>query len=612
MGGVSTSHSALSRDGRKSSSAYDLRSWQGLTTVLRVAKEKLPPAEHAAFRDLVLQYAQRGGDVEYRKQIDAVLAKLDAPAPKEESKPEPKVEVQKREVATAISSTYTPLRSARPTPRFSVQSAPSAPAPIPEPIEKEETEAPLSVPVPEPEPVVEEAPEPEEVIEERPRSVPVVEEAPSAPKSLEEHKARITEIKRLVNEQIGNPVALVGAHHELGKEYMQALLAALKATGGGGVGADAAMRRLEDSYSALLTDKPQPKEDPVPAASPILKPVPVPPAPAKPVPPVIPKPEPKPEPVPIPEPSKLVPPPMPRPVPPVVPPKPVAPPMPQPQPAPVPRPVPPVPKPVEIPVIRESAPVSTSEPSKPIPPPVPKPVPPVSKPVPSAPQPAPKPTTFSPTAALAARLKELELEAAKQKQSASTSASAPTPIPKPVPPIPKPVAPTPKPAPTAVPEETPVPKPAPAPEPLSHASGFPETKYTQKSIGAVSAEALAASGLGSEIQEARQSQSELASPAITKALHDLLHEWSIFESSGFFGTGPSGPEHPLYIKIAPLSMGEIITGRYEGADRHVNNVIHDYVNAWRHEQGIAYTPSETFEHYLRRVVQRIQKRQTAA
>jgi hypothetical protein len=138
---------------------------------------------------------------------------------------------------------------------------------------------------------------------------------------------------------------------------------------------------------------------------------------------------------------------------------------------------------------------------------------------------------------------------------------------------------------------------------------FPKTKYTEKRVGAASIASLAASGINTDVHEVQQS--ELVSPRITQALHELLHEWNIFSSSGFLGMGPSGAEHPLYIRLAPLTMGEIITGRYEGADRKVNNIIHDYVNAWRHEQGIAYTPNETFEHYLRRVVLRIQKRQAS-
>ena len=104
-------------------------------------------------------------------------------------------------------------------------------------------------------------------------------------------------------------------------------------------------------------------------------------------------------------------------------------------------------------------------------------------------------------------------------------------------------------------------------------------------------------------------QSELALPEITSALDQLLHEWNIFASSGMFGIGPGGMEHPLYKVIAPLTMAEVMTGRWEKSDRETVRTIKDYVDAWRHEQGVAYNPTETFEHYLRRVLQRIVKRQ---
>ncbi len=104
-------------------------------------------------------------------------------------------------------------------------------------------------------------------------------------------------------------------------------------------------------------------------------------------------------------------------------------------------------------------------------------------------------------------------------------------------------------------------------------------------------------------------QAELMSPDVTMALTELLHEWNIFASSGLFGFGPGGVEHPLYIKLSSLPMGEVLAGRFEGVDMKVVRTIKEYINAWRHEQGIAYTPSETFEHYLRRVSQRILKRQ---
>lgn len=602
MGGKSTSQSAVLRGESSTRPAYDLRSWQGLTDVLRAAKQKLTPDKHAVFRDLVLRYAQQGGDAALKDEIDAVLAKLDTP----QAQTSLATETVPQSQSSARPPTAPSNRMGRPVPQFAVrQSAsesvvapapapqpaiPNTPPPAPAPVPVPPPPAPAPMPEPKPEPVpvppapAFEPPAPKPV--EIPRPEPMASPAPPAPKeefsgtprSLDEHKARIIEIKRLVNEQIGNPVALVGAHKTLGKEYMQALLTALKATGGGGVGADAAMRRLEDAYTALLTDTPEtaapsvPAPDPVPVPEPvpvvavkeeILPPPPTPPAPL----PVIEVQEPVPEVVPqkeevlapvkevISEPIEVPLPVIPKPIS-----KPPAPPIaiPRPEPKSMPQPAPARPAPASV--------VPPSPPRRDVV--TPKPV-------------APNQVILSPRE--------------KVQPSAALSAAAR-------------LAALTKDVPQPAPKADIVPKAEVSPQkPAPVESSFQQTKYTQKKVGSVSVQALAASGIDTDEHEVRQS--ELASPKITKALHELLDEWSIFNASGFLGMGPSGAEHPLYIRLAPLSMGEILTGRYEGADRKVNTVVHDYVNAWRHEQGIAYTPSETFEHYLRRVVQRIQKRQ---
>jgi hypothetical protein len=92
---------------------------------------------------------------------------------------------------------------------------------------------------------------------------------------------------------------------------------------------------------------------------------------------------------------------------------------------------------------------------------------------------------------------------------------------------------------------------------------------------------------------------------VDAGLGQLLSEWSLFKKSGFFGTGPHGREHPLFIQLAPLPMAHIVAGRYEGATAEVRQSITDYMNGWRYEQGIIYEQNETFEHYLRRVIKHI-------
>lgn len=101
-------------------------------------------------------------------------------------------------------------------------------------------------------------------------------------------------------------------------------------------------------------------------------------------------------------------------------------------------------------------------------------------------------------------------------------------------------------------------------------------------------------------------------PDITNGLNQLLSEWKLFKSSGIFGTGPSGAEHPLYKKLANLQMTAVVTGRFEGATPEIKQSITDYMNGWRYEEGIIHEHGETFENYLRRVIQKIiDKRKSA-
>lgn len=103
----------------------------------------------------------------------------------------------------------------------------------------------------------------------------------------------------------------------------------------------------------------------------------------------------------------------------------------------------------------------------------------------------------------------------------------------------------------------------------------------------------------------------LMTPEVTNGLDQLLSEWSHFKSSGIFGTGPSGRDHPLYKKIGNLTMAAVIAGRFDGATPAIKQSITDYMNGWRYEEGIIHEHGETFEHYLRRVVHHIlRKRRT--
>lgn len=100
---------------------------------------------------------------------------------------------------------------------------------------------------------------------------------------------------------------------------------------------------------------------------------------------------------------------------------------------------------------------------------------------------------------------------------------------------------------------------------------------------------------------------ELHTETIDAALEQLLSEWRIFKKSGFLGTGPNGSEHPLYKKLQNLPMAAVVAGRFEGATKEIRQNISDYMNGWRYEHNIVHKMDEPFEHYLRRVIKHILK-----
>ena len=100
----------------------------------------------------------------------------------------------------------------------------------------------------------------------------------------------------------------------------------------------------------------------------------------------------------------------------------------------------------------------------------------------------------------------------------------------------------------------------------------------------------------------------LMSPEITDGLKQLLNEWRIFKGGGIFGTGPSGIDHPLFKTLSTLPMAAVITSRFEGSTPEIKQSISDYMNGWHYEQGVVHEMSETFEHYLRRIIATILSR----
>lgn len=543
MGGKSTLHSAVLKDDTAPvSSSFDLRSWQGLTQVLKIAKDFLKePSDYAEFRNLVLQYAQQGGDIELKKKIDAIIATFkegESSAPRQIADKNPTVEEvsSNKEESRPIPAVY---NGRRVKPNFGASVSTKVIEPVEVPVV---VEAVSNIPVPDmlvPE-VKDEAPAP--IIE-----VDLPKEEVEAPKTLEEYKARITEIKRLVNDKVGNPASLMNSKDGFGKKYMSALLTALKATSAGGQGnVESAMHDLESAYALVIHEasvgEVGVKEDveniiPVSTESPqtiVLE-------------------------------EKV--------------------------------------DTVDVPT-REDDSVKFDK-----------------APVDSVIDDAP------PIEVIQDISQEEEVEAVLPEEKVTGDV-------------------------VEVPEE-----------PERHESFQNSFQKTDDAISAVVSsvhkrkdqvsddDPLAtllvnendgydkwshssddAHGESQRVSQAKrdtyietqgadmsskssntevyEQQAELSSPETTALLNNLLQEWSIFSGSGLFGIGPDGLEHPLYIQLAPLTMGEVMSGRWEKVDPKVLRVIKQYVDAWRHEQSITYTLNETFEHYLRRVVQRIQKRQT--
>ncbi len=109
--------------------------------------------------------------------------------------------------------------------------------------------------------------------------------------------------------------------------------------------------------------------------------------------------------------------------------------------------------------------------------------------------------------------------------------------------------------------------------------------------------------------ESKKPITDLNSPEVQSGLEKLLSEWTLFKSSGFLGMGPKGIEHPLYKQLSTMPMAAVIAGRFEGATPQIKQSLTDYMNGWRYEQGIIHELGESFEHYLRRVIKQVLTRQ---
>jgi hypothetical protein len=292
-----------------SSLNFDFNSQAGVMSLLAsIRTSNLSPADKNELRDLVFLYTNGGGDVSVRIALEQKLvthkiiptvssgasaAVSLAPAPVlpfGSSRPAPVfnptvVQPAPTPIATPAQATVVapqapvvPLVAVAPAPvaapvyvapaPIPVVATPTAVAPQPAPVPAyvapvTPQPAPVSIPVAAPAPVAAPVVAPMPVAPVVPvAAAPVVPQAippvvPPQPAPVisaagVNYLDRIREIKVAVNSKVGNPVNLVDINNEVGREYMNALLDAMKRLSGGAAGGiDIAMQRLETAYKAV-------------------------------------------------------------------------------------------------------------------------------------------------------------------------------------------------------------------------------------------------------------------------------------------------------------------------------------------------------------------------
>lgn len=259
---------------------YDIQSESDIIALLKeVRTSTLDPSSKDEIRDLVfaLQSEFNGEKLAelqmYVTPLGVILAgattdTVEAPAAAPTRTTEP--------VAEATSVTVNSLGTTRPAPTFgvatpavaaTVPATPASPTPTdaePAPVDIETAPAPVEAPA-EPAPA-EQSVEPS-VEPAQPTPAP---DTTSAADPLE----RIKAIKAEVNAAVGNPVNLIDTTNETGREYMNALLEAMKAVNGEGTVAPA-MERLEAAFGEVqkvLAENPAPSAAPSPASTPTTEP----------------------------------------------------------------------------------------------------------------------------------------------------------------------------------------------------------------------------------------------------------------------------------------------------------------------------------------------------
>lgn len=451
-----------------------------LGALVSVRNAALPVEEKAAIRDLILDYA--GTTEEKRRaELKSEIIKRLKPSTSVPKTPEP---------ASTSMQVEPTVGRVRPVPIFTATAITTKSA-EPKPVEKEPVkvavkavEVPQKPPTPEPIKIVD-TPKPipkpvEEPVrkEPTPASIPTPPSPAPASSLATPVKDRINEIKHDINQRVGNPVNLINADEAIGREYMNALLNAMKSASTNDSSAKEALVRLENVYKKVIDLLAQKdiKERPSPK-------------PATPQP---------------------------------------------------------------IPERRESVP------------------------------PTPIKATETKNSTLLTNLIQKDKSVAGTVSKLQSVSPITTPISKP--------------------EQHKVPvKTAEAPDRISPRSDAKLSPVSTITALPEQIETLRKKSLDQEA-EAKKPISDLNSEKVTAGLKQLLSEWKLFRGSGWFGTGPTGMDHPLYKQLAGLSMAAVVAGRFEGATPEVKQTLADYMNGWHYEQGITHEMGESFDHYLRRVI----------
>lgn len=252
----------------------------------------------AELRDLIFNYRASGGDLLLRSEIEAELATLTPAEAGVQSQAStvpanlPIVETSESTVQSAVPRPSYGFPGSRPAPRFEVVKTPAVTPIVPEMAEDVRTTIPVRVaervitprvvesdtvlppPVPEVLPTI---PEP---LAETPVTEAVASASVSVPSGAnheasphvtnEAAKNRIAEIKQRVNEKVGNAVNLLDRDNTIGREYMTALLEAMKATASDG-DVRGTMARLETAFAKVeaLLLAPLPTKEPESIPEPI-------------------------------------------------------------------------------------------------------------------------------------------------------------------------------------------------------------------------------------------------------------------------------------------------------------------------------------------------------